>query len=42
MARLNPLQKKALVFHMSKVEVFQYNTLGKGEIAPYEQFVLFP
>ena len=37
----NPFQKQALVFTCLKYKSFE-NTVGKGEIARNEQFLLFP
>ena len=35
-----PFPKQALVFYVSEVQVFE-NTVGNGEIARIEQFLLF-
>ena len=37
----NPSPKQALVFTCLHCKAFE-NTVGKGEIAPNEQFLLFP
>ena len=34
--------RTSLCFYMSAVQVFFKNTVGKGEIAHNEQFLLFP
>ena len=39
--RINPLPKQALVFTYLQYKSFE-NTVGKGEIARNEQFLLFP
>ena len=36
-----PFPKQALVFTCLHCKSFE-NTVGKGDIAPYEQFLLFP
>ena len=36
-----PFPKQALVFTCLQCKAFE-NTVGKGEIARYEQFILFP
>ena len=38
---INPFPKQALVFTCLQCKSFE-NTAGKGEIACYEQFLLFP